>query len=170
MTSMNTQNRIRDTGKQIAHRDYCRYRSRQIAYGRWQPWADAAPVRDHIRQLRRAGASYRAIAEAANMSPSTVRDLIVKCLRQGARHMPNRIGKSQAKRLLAITSGSCGRRNACGSRRRLQALVAVGYTPAELARRLAISPPRLRRLLYGETGRVVTSRQMVYEGPSHDLY
>ena len=60
------------TGPRL-HRDYVRSRARQIAYGRWQPWAETAdPVREHVRRLRRAGASYRAVARAAGVSPMTV--------------------------------------------------------------------------------------------------
>jgi DNA-binding CsgD family transcriptional regulator len=146
----------RSSEARVVHRNYARRRARQIAYGRWHPWADAAPVRDHVRQLRQAGASYRAIADAADVSPSTVRNLITGCQRQ-SRQVPNRIGAAQAQRLLAIRPATCGRRrNACGSRRRLQALVALGHSPAELARQLAISQPRLHRLLHGETQRVST--------------
>jgi hypothetical protein len=79
MTNMSTQNRTRCTSQRVAHRDYCRQRSRQIAYGQWHPWTDAAPVRDHIRQLRQAGASYHAIADAAQVSPSTVRNVMTGC-------------------------------------------------------------------------------------------
>ena len=37
---------------------------------------------------------------------------------------------------------------AAGTRRRLQALVAIGWTRAQLARRLGLTPPRLGRLLH----------------------
>ena len=158
MTNMSTQNRTRCTSQRVAHRDYCRQRSRQIAYGQWHPWTDAAPVRDHIRQLRQAGASYHAIADAAQVSPSTVRNVMTGCGRSRPGHMPDRISTTHARRLLAVRTQSCGqRRNACGSRRRLQALVALGHPPAELARQVGISRPRLRRILHGETQHVSTA-------------
>src|ERR1022692_1159693 len=59
-----------------SHQDYVRWRSRQIAYGRWEPWADAGPVREHVRQLRRAGGSYQAIAQAAGVATMTVYRLV----------------------------------------------------------------------------------------------
>lgn len=138
-----------------AHRDYTRRRSRQIAYGRWEPWADAGPVRDHVRRLRQGGASYGAIASAAGVSPMTVHKLVNGTQNRGCRELPDRIGAAQARRLLAVTTGGCGQwRNACGSRRRLQALVALGHPPSVLASRLGISSPCLRRLLKAETQRV----------------
>jgi AraC-like DNA-binding protein len=154
MTSTSTQNRTRRTSQRIAHRDYCRQRSRQIAYGQWHPWTDAAPVRDHIHHLRQAGASYSAIADAAHVSPSTVRDVMTGY----GRKRPDRIRTTHARRLLAVRTQSCGqRRDACGSRRRLQALVALGHPPGDLARQVGISRPRLRRILDSETQRVSTA-------------
>ena len=155
MTNQSTQNRTRGTSQQIAHRDYCRHRSRQIAYGQWHPWTDAAPVRDHIRRLRHAGASYSAIAAAAHVSPSTVRNVMTGRCQKRPGQAPDRISTTQARRLLAARTQSCGqRRNACGSRRRLQALVALGHPPADLARQVGVSQPRLRRILSCETQRV----------------
>ena len=151
MTSTRTQNQTRHASHRIIHRDYCRQRSRQIAYGRWHPWTDAEPVRDHVRELRESGASYRAIADAAQVSPSTVHGIMTG-------RTLDRIHASQARRLLAVRTGSCGdRRNACGSRRRIQALVALGHPRAELARQLGISKPSLGRLLRGETQHVSTA-------------
>ena len=63
-------------GSRIAHREYTRWRAGQIAYGRWEPWADAGPVRDHVRRLRQGGASYSAIASAAGVSAMTVHHLV----------------------------------------------------------------------------------------------
>src|SRR5215472_17265835 len=64
------------TARRDAHRDYIRRRTRQIAYGRWEPWADAEPVRQHVRKLCHGGATYRAIARAAGVSPMTVHHLV----------------------------------------------------------------------------------------------
>jgi len=139
-----------------SHRDYARWRARQIAYGRWEPWADAAPVREHVRRLRRFGASYHAIGQAAGVSAMTVHRLLNGCpaKRQAG---PDRIGAAQARRLLAVTSpAACpGRRDACGSRRRLQALVAIGHSPAFLAGQLRVPPRQAWRVLRGEV-RTVT--------------
>ena len=53
------------------HRDYHRHRARQIAAGAWQPWADPAPVRDHVQNLLQA-ATFQAVGDAAAVGPMTV--------------------------------------------------------------------------------------------------
>src|SRR5215467_9331032 len=99
------------------HRDYVRRRSRQIAYGRWEPWADAEPVRQHVRKLRRGGATYRAIARAAGVSPMTVHHL-VNGHRPHAEQPPHRISSAQARQILGVTLAAIAsdRLIACGSR------------------------------------------------------
>jgi hypothetical protein len=137
-------------------REYAQWRARQIAYGRWEPWADAAPVRDHVARLRAHGASYHAISQAACVSPATVHRLM-RCARHG--QPPARIGCRQAHRILAVTPARAGarRRDACGARRRLRALLAVGHSPPALARRLGVPPRRVRRLLSGQPRTVSTA-------------
>jgi len=115
-------------------------------------------VRAHILQLRLSGASYRAIAHAAGVSPMTVHNLVNGC-QPRKQPPPQRIGSGQARGLLAVTPEAAGadRRSASGSRRRLQALVALGHSPAGLAGQLGISQPRMRRLLHGQTRSVSTA-------------
>jgi hypothetical protein len=136
----------------VSHREYVRWRSRQIAYGRWQPWADAGPVREHVQRLRQAGASYDAIARAAGVNAMTVHRLLHGCPPHG-RPAPERIHAAQAHRLLAVAPGgmSTGRRGAAGSRHRLRALVAVGHGPVVLARQIGVPPHQVHRILGGET-------------------
>jgi hypothetical protein len=135
-----------------SHREYVRWRSRQIAYGRWQPWADAGPVREHVQRLRQAGASYDAIARAAGISVMTVHRLLHGCPPHG-RPAPERISAAQAHRLLAVAPGRMctGRRSAAGSRHRLRALVAIGHAPAALARQIGVPPHQVHRILGGDT-------------------
>jgi hypothetical protein len=134
-----------------SHREYVRWRSRQIAYGRWQPWADAGPVREHVQRLRQASASYDTIARAAGVSVMTVHRLLHGCPPNG-RPVPERIRVAQAHRLLAIAPARMctGRRNASGARCRLRALVAIGHGPAVLARRIGVPLHQVRRILGGE--------------------
>ncbi len=135
-------------------RDYARRRSRQIAYGRWEPWADATQVREHVRQLTQAGASYRAIARAAGVSPMTI------CRLYRAEHpagVPDhrRIRAAQARLLLGVTSaaleGVASRRDAAGTKRRLQALIALGHPGVSLARLLRVPPRTVWDLVRGTT-------------------
>jgi hypothetical protein len=146
------------TGPRV-HRDYARSRARQIAYGRWQPWAETAdPVREHVRRLRQAGASYRAVARAAGVSPMTV------CrLGRGdpADGRATRIHASHVRRLLAVTPGALqqasARRDATGARRRLRALTAMGHPAASLARRLHVPPSAVRAVIGGRSATVTVA-------------
>jgi hypothetical protein len=140
-----------------------RRRARQIAYGRWQPWADAVLVRNHVRRLRATGASYETIAALAGVSSMTVHRVL-----HGKRHTEDhgragrqpldRVSAIAAQRLLALTLArveqAAVRRDATGTRRRLQALIAVGHPPAALARRLAVAPRAVTRIVRGTTATV----------------
>jgi transcriptional regulator with XRE-family HTH domain len=138
-----------------AHRDYARWRTRQIAYGRWKPWADAAPVREHLRQLRATGASVEAIARTAGVSPMTIYRLQRNNSSNG-QPVLNRIRTAQAERLLAVTPATfrSARRDATGARRRLQALVAMGHPAVSLARHLGVPACRTWNIIRGTTATV----------------
>jgi AcrR family transcriptional regulator len=145
------------------HREYVRWRARQIAYGRWEPWADAAAVRIHVRRLRATGVSYEAIAAAAGVSPMTIHRALHGKQRTGDRgsagRLPSaRVSAMAAHRLLAVTPAMvaqvAARRDAVGTRRRLQALIAVGHPPATLAHRLGIAPRTVTRIVHGTTATV----------------
>jgi hypothetical protein len=141
------------------HRDYARSRARQIAYGRWQPWAQTAdPVRQHVRRLRRAGASYRAVARAAGVSPMTVCRL---CRDGPPRGRVTRVHAAHARRLLAVTPGALrqasARRDAVGARRRLRALTAMGHPAVSLARRLDVPPSAVRAVIGGQAATVTAA-------------
>jgi AcrR family transcriptional regulator len=151
------------------HQEYVRRRARQIAYGTWEPWADAAVVRRHVRRLRAAGVSYEAIASAAGVSPMTVHRVeggrrTVPGRGCAMQRSPGRVRAVAAQRLLAVTSAAVEqravRRDAIGTRRRLQALIALGYPAAWLARRLGVEPRRVSRVAGGITA-TVTRRMHV---------
>jgi Bacterial regulatory proteins, lacI family len=139
------------------HRDYCRSRARQIAYGRWRPWADAAPVREHLSTLRASGASCQTIARAAGVSPMTVHRLLDmrSASRSGA---AERVRAATAERMFAVTTvtvtGVASRRYSTGTRRRLRALIAVGHSGASLARWAGLSPLCVAGIVRGHTATV----------------
>jgi hypothetical protein len=137
-----------------SHRCYAQWRARQIAYGRWAPWVQASAVRAHLQVLRQAGASYRAIARAAGVSPATVHRL-QHSQRACETDLPDRVRAAQARRLLAVTPdavlGAAPRRTAAGTRRRLQALIAIGYPPATLAALAGVAPRMVWRIVRADT-------------------
>ena len=71
------------------------------------------------------------------------------------RMTPVRVRAELAVRLLAVTPELLGnaalRRDACGSRRRLQALIAIGHPGASLARYLGVPSPVVWSLIRGTT-------------------
>lgn len=118
--------------------------SRLKAYGRWSPWADAAPVREHVRDLMASGIGYDRVARAAKVNRSTVARLLYG---QPRKEQPPavRLRHETAARLLAVRAdpallGDHAPVSACGSRRRLRALVACGWPVRRLAGQLGMTP------------------------------
>jgi hypothetical protein len=102
-------------------------------------------------------------AAAAGVSPMTVHRVLrgkQRTADQGraAQRTSGRISASAAQRLLAVTPAMvaqvAARRDASGTRRRLQALVAVGHPRATLAHRLGIPPRTVTRIVRGTTATV----------------
>ena len=135
-----------------SRQSYHRRRARQIAYGRWEPWTQAAPVQDHLRRLCRSGVSIRAIGRAAGVSPTTVHRLLNDSASRRC-HAQRHLHTTQARRLLVLTPATVEqlspRRNAVGAQRRLRALTAIGYPAVALAAQLGVAPSTVRKLLSG---------------------
>lgn len=107
-----------------------RRRRRLIAYGQWQPFTDAQPVRDHVEAIRAAtGMSLKNLAAAADVTVATLDNLLYGGSRfPAARQMRT----ESAIKLLAywptlddypdkaVIDGT-------GTRRRMQALAAIGW-------------------------------------------
>jgi hypothetical protein len=138
----------RCTACRAANNDASRTAYRERALGRWQPLVDATPTRTHIEALRQAGIGVDQIARLAGISASHVRELVP----HPRSHRPPtpRIRPETARRILAISVTGANRAprthlDATGTRRRLQALIAVGWTQAQLAAELGRSTTNLRR-------------------------
>lgn len=132
---------------------------RQRAYGRWQPLVPAAPVHEHLVALRASGIGVERIATLANISVSHVRELA------GPRRGDRRIRPCTATRILRITVDAAegaprSQVDATGTRRRLQALIAIGWSLEALATDLARRPSSLRRNLTSSSVTVRTSRDV----------
>jgi hypothetical protein len=130
--------RCRCAGCYEANRTYERRRNRLLAYGRWQPYVDAEPVRRHVRGLMAAGMGWQHIARMAGVPGGSLSKLLYG---QGARPPSRRIRPGTAARLLAVrptlqTLAAGARVDPTGTRRRMQAMAAVGWPLGEQARRL----------------------------------
>lgn len=135
-----------------ANRKAENHRYRQQAYGRWEPYIDAAPARAHVRMLMDYGIGWKRIAEMAGVGRGTVEKLLY-----GARHRGMEPSKGlrpeTARRLLAVQPegarlGGGVSVDATGSHRRIRALVAAGWPQAQLADRLG-----MQRSNFGKTMR-----------------
>jgi hypothetical protein len=132
--------------------------TRERIYGRWHPYVDADPVREHIAALRAAGIGVECIAALAGLSVSHIRQLAA----QGRGDPPRtqRVRPSTAARVLGIGLADASRAlnsrvDATGTRRRLQALIAIGWTAELLADHLDRRPNSVHRSM---TSRTVTAR------------
>jgi len=105
--------------------------------------ADPEALRDHLNELREHGGTYRAIAAAAAVAPTTVHDLAV-----GRRNGTGSVARS----LLAVTSDALpqGRLDAGGARLRLRALHVMGHSSARIARAIGASDKAIRKLVRGD--------------------
>ena len=106
--------------------------------------ADPDVLRDHLNELRQHGGTYRSIAAAAAVAPTTVHDLAV-----GRRNGTGSIARS----LLAVTSEALpqGRLDAGGTRLRLRALHVMGHSSARIARAVGASDKTIRKLVRGDS-------------------
>ncbi|MGW1071517.1 hypothetical protein [Streptomyces sp. NPDC002537] len=115
---------------------------RQQAYGRWQALVDAGPVRDHVNRVRAAGLGNRRIAELAGVTPSVLSRLLYP---MSGKPPLRTVRRSTAEKLLAIRPAPAlladgALVDATGTRRRLQALTARGWTHRALAPHLGVGP------------------------------
>lgn len=112
---------------------YNKNRELHIARGTWQPWSDPGPVRAHVQKLRAHGLGDDTIATLAGVAPATIDRLMA----DGA----TRIRTAPAQKILAVRFDldalpATKLVASTGSIRRLQALVAAGWSLTEQARRL----------------------------------
>jgi transcriptional regulator with XRE-family HTH domain len=134
-------------------------RARLHAYGRFeQRWVDAGPVREHIQSLTRAGLGTKKIGELAGYSQGAMTKLIY-----GSQGNPptKRIRREHADAILAVratidTLAPGARTDGTGTRRRLQALMAQGWSQSKLAREIGYELRNFAYLVQGK--REVTVR------------
>jgi hypothetical protein len=131
------------------------HRRRQLAYGRWQPFVDAEPVRQHVRVLMAQGMGWQRIAGAAGVATSSMQRLLYVT---SGRPAPSRkIRADSAAAILAVSAQPLFV-SEVGSQRRLQALLAIGWPITHLAERLGEKPQMTALLIKGRGGQVRTAR------------
>jgi hypothetical protein len=138
---------------------YDRQRSRNTAYGRWHPFVDAQPIREHVAQLRADGLGLKLIAKHSGVAHGALWKLMYgKTRADGTYRVSETVRTETATALLALTAdldllGQTVNVDGLGTRRRLQALVAAGWSQKKLAERLGMEPGNFGRTI-GGPGRV----------------
>jgi transcriptional regulator with XRE-family HTH domain len=154
--------RCRCAACRAANTDAMREWRRRKAYG-VASFVDAVPVRAHVRQLQAAGLGWIRIAELAGVSRSVIAELLYGTAH---REPTKRVRPTTARQILAVTAtlgvlADAAHIDATGTRRRLQALVAIGWSQSELARRLGVLPSNFPYLLDRDQVRAATARAVV---------
>lgn len=124
--------------------EYRLNRERAIAYGTWNPWTPAEPVRQHIRALQEFGIGLRRIAEAAEVDRKRLQAVLSGRTERGTGPQ-DKLRPAIAAAILAVEPsldllGDKTVIDASGLRRRLQALVTIGWSQAKLAERVGWTP------------------------------
>jgi transcriptional regulator with XRE-family HTH domain len=114
-----------------------------------RPESDPGDIQEQVRRLRRDGGTYRAIAAAAGLAPSTVHGLATG----RAQPTPN---TSHALSTVTSQNLSRARVDAGGSRLRLRALHVMGHGSARIARALGVREMTIRRIVTGDAATVST--------------
>ncbi|MGQ3384502.1 hypothetical protein [Glutamicibacter sp. TV12E] len=147
-----------------AARVYEAKRQRQRLYGIEADRVDAQPVREHVLYLKEHGVSYKALAKASGVSSSAITAMLFGRAERG--HAPySRVTRETAVKILAVNptmdNMSAGRPiDATGTHRRLQALVAIGYSIASLGDRLDITSSNMTSLMHRDRVVVSTARKV----------
>lgn len=135
-------------------------RQRRVAYGR-AAFVDAAPAVQHLRELAAAGVGWRRAAAAAGVAGSVVYRLLYgPAARAG---QPLRARQSTVTAICAVPMpalrdlGGATIVSSLGTRRRLQALAALGWSPGRLAREHDLNRQALDRALAGQPVTVRTA-------------
>ncbi|MEU1443053.1 hypothetical protein [Streptomyces mirabilis] len=127
--------------------DYDRTRNRLIAYGRWQPFVDAEPVRQHIRMLSSYGIGWQRVCRLSGASNGGVSRLLYGD--RGRGYVPTkRVRTTTADRITAIRPtlenvAPTATVDGTGTRRRIQALVANGWPQMRLGAELDLNHYRM---------------------------
>jgi transcriptional regulator with XRE-family HTH domain len=130
---------------------YDRNRTRAIAYGTWQPFVDAEPVRVHVRSLQSCSMGLRVIADRAGINRKTLQAVLNGRPERGTPPQ-EKMRAAVAAAVLAVepTLESLAPStliSPLGTRRRIQALVAVGWPQQYLAEHLGMQPGNFGQML-----------------------
>lgn len=116
-------------------------RRRLVSYGQWEPFVDAEPVREHLRQINAAGMPYMVISERLGLAQNSS----LQHLMWGrGNYGPGRqVRRETAELVLAYWPSlndfpDAARIDATGTRRRIEALAVRGWPRRVMAERVGM--------------------------------
>ena len=128
-----------------------RRRYRLKGYGKWQPFTEAEPVRQHVRNLMAAGVGWKRVAKLASVHTSVIGLLLYG--KNG--RLRNALRTENAEKILAVRPPTIHAVpdnkpvDNVGTRRRLEALGCRGYSCAHIAQEIGVWPETARAWLHG---------------------
>ncbi|MGA4875920.1 hypothetical protein [Streptomyces lydicamycinicus] len=145
------------------YNDWYRARAHALAAGTWKPYVDAAPVREHLLELHAAGITPHRIEQITGIDWCSIRLFTQPHLGQG-RGITKRTTPDTAAKILAVRLDDLvpGRVDATGTRRRVQALAAMGWPLAAVGSHIGIAAGYARHLahreaVFGRTAQAVSN-------------
>ena len=125
-----------------AQRDYEKNRVRQKAYGRWHNLVDAEPIRAHVRALQAHSMGLKTIASVSGVAHGALWKLMYGKKQPDGTCVPSaRVRMDTADKILSIDEpvlAGGALVDATGTVRRVQALMAIGWSGQKLADRLGV--------------------------------
>jgi hypothetical protein len=142
------------------HAAYQRTVHRRRGYGTWQPFVDAEPVRQHLKQLIDYGISFERAARLAGVYPALVAAVLYP---MGGRAPKQKMRAENAAKILAVKAipeniDDLHLIDGTGTRRRLQALAAIGFPFLRLGEHLPLHPNQVRNVAIAKKVRARTAR------------
>jgi hypothetical protein len=135
----------------FAAAQYWEARARAIAYGTWQPYVDAAPVREHLLRLQSCDMGLRTIAAAAKVDRKRLQGILTGRPERGTGPQ-EKVRPAIAAAVLAVEPtlenlAPSTLISPVGTQRRAHALVAVGWPQQHLAAHLGMRPGNFGAML-----------------------
>jgi lambda repressor-like predicted transcriptional regulator len=142
-----------------ASNSYRRHVYRQKAYGRWNPWESGDAVREHIANLRAVGMSLATIGALADVGAATVAAIVY-----GSDGYPptEKVTAERARRIYAVRLDldlidPRAKIATAGTMRRLQALIAIGWSQQQLTKLTGLSARTIGDIVYARFPKVTVA-------------